>query len=258
MSDTKQPNIVFFFWDNFGWGELGCYGGGVLRGAPTPRIDAFAAEGLKLLNFNMEAQCTPSPIGALDRSAPDPLGHGGGGARRWPRRDDTLGGDDRPGAVRCRVRDGDVGQVAPGQRPRDTGARSTSASTRPSGRPRTADEVLWTMQSYFPNGDVTSRPYAGDDEDHGRAADDLLEEEGREARGGQRLRRGVAGGVRSQDHRVGDRLHAAVEGRGQAVLRATCPTRRCTTRRSPTRSTPARRSAGTWPTSSPRWTTSPA
>ncbi len=27
MSDEK-PNIVFFFWDNFGWGELGCYGGG--------------------------------------------------------------------------------------------------------------------------------------------------------------------------------------------------------------------------------------
>jgi len=39
MSD-KKPNIVFFFWDNFGWGELGCYGGGVLRGAPTPRMDA--------------------------------------------------------------------------------------------------------------------------------------------------------------------------------------------------------------------------
>ncbi len=59
MSAT-QPNIVFFYWDNFGWGELGCYGGGVLRGAPTPRIDALAAEGLKLLNFNVEAQCTPS------------------------------------------------------------------------------------------------------------------------------------------------------------------------------------------------------
>lgn len=56
----KQPNIVFFFWDNFAWGELGCYGGGVLRGAPTPRIDALADEGLKLLNFNVEAQCTPS------------------------------------------------------------------------------------------------------------------------------------------------------------------------------------------------------
>jgi len=57
----KQPNIVFFFWDNLAWGEVGCYGGGVLRGAPTPRIDALAAEGLKLLNMNVEAQCTPRP-----------------------------------------------------------------------------------------------------------------------------------------------------------------------------------------------------
>jgi Sulfatase len=47
-------------WDNFGWGELGCYGGGVLRGAPAPRIDQLADQGLKLLNFNVEAQCTPS------------------------------------------------------------------------------------------------------------------------------------------------------------------------------------------------------
>ena len=36
---SKRPNIVFFFWDNLGWGEVGCYGGGILRGAPTPRID---------------------------------------------------------------------------------------------------------------------------------------------------------------------------------------------------------------------------
>jgi arylsulfatase len=57
---SRQPNIVFFYWDNFGWGELGCYGGGVLRGAPTPRIDKLAGEGLRLLNFNVEAQCTPS------------------------------------------------------------------------------------------------------------------------------------------------------------------------------------------------------
>ena len=34
---AERPNIVFFYWDNFGWGELGCYGGGVLRGAPTPQ-----------------------------------------------------------------------------------------------------------------------------------------------------------------------------------------------------------------------------
>lgn len=54
------PNIVFVFFDNLGYGELGVYGGGIVRGAPTPRIDALAAEGLRLTNMNMEAQCTPS------------------------------------------------------------------------------------------------------------------------------------------------------------------------------------------------------
>jgi arylsulfatase A-like enzyme len=56
----KQPNIVLVLMDNLGWGELGVYGGGILRGAPTPRIDQLAAEGMRLLNFNVEAQCTPS------------------------------------------------------------------------------------------------------------------------------------------------------------------------------------------------------
>jgi len=56
----KKPNIVFVLMDNLGYGELGVYGGGILRGAPTPRIDKLAAEGTRLLNFNVEAQCTPS------------------------------------------------------------------------------------------------------------------------------------------------------------------------------------------------------
>jgi arylsulfatase A-like enzyme len=56
----KKPNIVFIFMDNLGYGELGVYGGGILRGAPTPRIDKLASEGMRLLNFNVEAQCTPS------------------------------------------------------------------------------------------------------------------------------------------------------------------------------------------------------
>ncbi len=57
--DTK-PNIVFILMDNLGYGEPGVYGGGVTRGAPTPRIDRLASEGLRLTNFNVEAQCTPS------------------------------------------------------------------------------------------------------------------------------------------------------------------------------------------------------
>jgi arylsulfatase A-like enzyme len=55
-----KPNIVFILADNLGYGEPGCYGGGILRGAPTPRIDRLATEGLRLLNFNVESQCTPS------------------------------------------------------------------------------------------------------------------------------------------------------------------------------------------------------
>ena len=55
-----QPNIVFIFLDNLGYGELGVYGGGLVRGVATPRMGALAAEGLRLTNMNMEAQCTPS------------------------------------------------------------------------------------------------------------------------------------------------------------------------------------------------------
>ena len=55
-----MTNIVLILADNLGWGELGCYGGGVLRGAPTPRIDALAAQGLRFLNFNVESDCVPT------------------------------------------------------------------------------------------------------------------------------------------------------------------------------------------------------
>lgn len=56
----KKTNIVLILADNLGWGELGCYGGGAIRGAPTPRIDALAKEGMQLLNFNVESDCVPT------------------------------------------------------------------------------------------------------------------------------------------------------------------------------------------------------
>jgi len=59
-SAQDHPNIVFIFLDNFGWGEPGFNGGGIIRGTPTPAMDALAAEGLRLTNFNVESQCTPS------------------------------------------------------------------------------------------------------------------------------------------------------------------------------------------------------
>ena len=53
---AKKPNILFFHVDNLGMGELGCYGGGILRGADTKRMDAFAREGMKLTHYVVEPQ----------------------------------------------------------------------------------------------------------------------------------------------------------------------------------------------------------
>jgi arylsulfatase len=57
---ADKPNIVFILTDNLGYGEIGSYGGGITRGAATPRIDSIAKEGMRFLNMNMETQCTPS------------------------------------------------------------------------------------------------------------------------------------------------------------------------------------------------------
>jgi arylsulfatase A-like enzyme len=59
-AQQQKPNILFILADNTGYGDLGVYGGGELRGAPTPRIDQFAAEGLRLTQFLVEPACTPS------------------------------------------------------------------------------------------------------------------------------------------------------------------------------------------------------
>ena len=59
-SAQEKPNIILIFMDNFGYGELGVYGGGITRGGATERIDALADDGMRLLNFNVEVQCTPS------------------------------------------------------------------------------------------------------------------------------------------------------------------------------------------------------
>ncbi len=85
-----QPNIVLVFIDNFGWGEPGFNGGGIIRGAATPRMDSLATDGLRLTNFNVESQCTPSRAAIMSgryaiRSgcATAPLGGGVYGLVGW-------------------------------------------------------------------------------------------------------------------------------------------------------------------------------
>lgn len=58
--DSSKPNVVFILADNVGYGDLGSYGGGELRGAPTPRLDQLAHEGLRLTQYLVEPACTPS------------------------------------------------------------------------------------------------------------------------------------------------------------------------------------------------------
>ena len=157
---NKKPNIIFFFWDNFGWGELGCYGGGVLRGAPTPRIDQLAAEGLRLLNFNVEAQCTPSRSAVLTgrhaiRSGTQviPITGGPDGLTRWEVTIAQALSD--AGYATGMWGKWHLGSDPEQRSPVDFGFDEAVWC------PRTADEVLWTMQSYFPPGTVTATPYAG-------------------------------------------------------------------------------------------------
>lgn len=159
MSERK-PNIVFFWWDNFAWGELGRYGGGVLRGAPTPRIDRLASEGLRLLNSNVEAQCTPSRSAIMTGRHPVrsetqtiPITGGFDGLTRWETTNAQALSD--AGYATGMWGKWHLGSDPHSRSPIDFGFDESIWN------PRTADEVFWTTQSYFPNGDVTATPYAG-------------------------------------------------------------------------------------------------
>jgi arylsulfatase len=57
---TTRPNVLVVLMDDVGWGDFGCYGGGVAVGAATPNIDALAARGLRLTSAYSEPSCTPS------------------------------------------------------------------------------------------------------------------------------------------------------------------------------------------------------
>jgi arylsulfatase len=89
-SAQDKPNNVLVFLDNFGWGEPGFNGGGIVRGAATPRMDQLADEGLRLTNFNVEVQCTPSRSALMtgryairSGNGTVPLGEGVYGLVQW-------------------------------------------------------------------------------------------------------------------------------------------------------------------------------
>ena len=60
---SEPPNIVLFFADDLGYGDLSCYGHPTIR---TPHLDQMASEGVRLTSFYAAAPyCTPSRVGLL-------------------------------------------------------------------------------------------------------------------------------------------------------------------------------------------------
>lgn len=66
----RKPNILLLLVDDMGWGDCGCYGGGVALGGATPNIDALAAGGLKLTSCYAQPTCTPTRSALLTGRLP--------------------------------------------------------------------------------------------------------------------------------------------------------------------------------------------
>lgn len=57
----SRPNIVFMMADDLGWADVGFHGGS----APTPNLDALAAEGLELTQHYVAPVCSPTRSGLM-------------------------------------------------------------------------------------------------------------------------------------------------------------------------------------------------
>ncbi|MBV9950825.1 MAG: arylsulfatase [Acidimicrobiia bacterium] len=66
----RGPNLLVILMDDVGWGDFGCYGGGVAVGAPTPNIDRLARRGLLMTSCYSEPSCTPSRASLLTGRLP--------------------------------------------------------------------------------------------------------------------------------------------------------------------------------------------
>lgn len=155
-----KPNVVYFLVDNLGMGELSSYSGGPFRGVSTTRIDAFANEGVMLLNFAPEAQCTPSRSALMTgrysiRSGNHTVALAGshGGLVRWERTLGDIFSD--AGYTTAIVGKWHVGD-SEGRWPTDHGFDEWY------GIPRSYDECLWPGDPWYdPERDMVTHVLEG-------------------------------------------------------------------------------------------------
>ena len=74
QAQSRKPNVVIIMTDDIGWGDLGCYGGGENRGAPTPNLDRLAAEGARFTCWYGQASCTAGRASCMTGRIPIRVG----------------------------------------------------------------------------------------------------------------------------------------------------------------------------------------
>ncbi len=71
--ERTKPNVLFFYADDLGYAEVGCYGG---REVPTPHIDSIATNGIRFTQGYVSAPlCSPSRAGLMTGRYPTRFGH---------------------------------------------------------------------------------------------------------------------------------------------------------------------------------------
>jgi len=68
-SESRPPNIIFIFADDWGWGDLGVHGSEVYK---TPNIDRLASQGTEFYQFSVNSPvCSPSRAAAMTGHFPE-------------------------------------------------------------------------------------------------------------------------------------------------------------------------------------------
>jgi len=66
ISPTRRPNLLIFFVDDWGWGDLGINVGKIQETTETPNMDRFARNGIRFTDFHSASSiCTPSRAALL-------------------------------------------------------------------------------------------------------------------------------------------------------------------------------------------------
>jgi arylsulfatase A-like enzyme len=72
-ANSTKPNLIIFYSDDLGWGELGCQGNSEI---PTPHTDSIAKNGIRFTNGYVAATyCSPSRAGLMTGRYPTRFGH---------------------------------------------------------------------------------------------------------------------------------------------------------------------------------------